>query len=230
MVRLGEGLMALGAVCVALGLGLVGLQDSATLSPERVEFWVLVAGVVLLALGLFLRAFGLPKPRVVLAGSEPFHVERVSFGFPMDVLCMRVVNEKSWSGRAAATGVSATFWCEGPGTEHLPALNARWSDTPQPPNLPNHETPQLAVDLKLNLPRQINLVVKEPHADDCYLFNNDSYYLPVQHRGQNPQWRMAPGEYRAVVRVSGDDFEKHFACRFVNRGHGRSLEVLEITR
>ena len=138
---------------------------------------------------------------------------------------MRLLNEpKRREVGATATVVTAGFRVEGPGTESLPRLDARWSDTPQPSHLQPNETPRLAVEINAGSQRQINLAIKEPDSDDAFLFNNDSYRFP---RGQNPAWRMGPGNYRAVVEIAGDGLKtKRFECHFVNRGQGGSFEVL----
>ncbi len=162
-------------------------------------------------------------PRVQLNGDQAFHVERVTFGFLADVLCMRLINApESTAESAIAKGVRAHFLCKGPGASGLPSLDARWSDSPQPPSIPLGETPALAVNLGINEGRQINLVVKEPEDEHCYLFNNDSYQYP---RRQNPAWRMEPGEYRVVVDVSGVEVRERFECSFLNPGPGRPLIV-----
>lgn len=222
--HIGASLMTIGGSLFGFGVVLIQMGPTPTLWGLGLAWWAVWAGLAVTVAGAAFFVLGHPRPHLALNGSEAFHVERVSFGFPADVLCMRIINQRRrWIKSTTAKAVSATFRVEGPGAEHLLSLNARWSDTVQPPKLQDNEVPQLAVELNVNSGRQINLVIKEPDSDDCYLFNNDSYHFP---RGQHPAWRMAPGEYRAVVDVSGDDgVEAHFECFFVN--HGLSgIEVL----
>ena len=121
---------------------------------------------------------------------------------------------------AVAKGLGAEFTSEG--TIKLPWIQARNDYSPQPPELSLGQRPELTSDLGIDKWIEYNLIIKEPEAESCYLFNNDSYQHP---RGQNPAWRLGPGEHRVVVKVSGVEVRERFECIFLNPGPGCPLLV-----
>jgi hypothetical protein len=165
-----------------------------------------------------------PGPRVLLHGEDAFHVKRVPWNpGEMDVLGVRLINSPSSHAESAvAKGFGAEFTCEGGGSVQPPWIHARNDHSPQPPKLSLGQLPELICDLGIDKWIEYNLVIKEPNAESCYLFNNDSYQHP---RGQNPAWRIGPGEHKIVVRVSGVAVREQFECIFINPGPGRSLLV-----
>ena len=223
-----------GPSSLAAGVYLWINGPSASVYGVQVSSWLIALGLLAIVVGLVLYVVGQPKPQVVLNGSDPFHVQWTHFGpvldmmgqpeeWDLDVLFMRVVNRsRRPSSRSAKARVSAHFEVQGAGAEHLPSLDARWTESELPVA---GKLPQLTMDLEVDNQRQIAIAVKEIDRPEPYLFNNDSYRF-LDQRLQNPAWHFGPGVYTAHVRVSGEGVKKLFWCRFENLGTGRSLKVL----
>lgn len=175
------------------------------------------------------------RPRIELNGDAAFHVESVGFvhrssRFEADVMSLRLINRPSGNSLdCCARDVRASFQVFGPGAEKLPSVDARWSDTQQPQVSTKGgiirmiEPPQLAVDFGINEAHQLNLVLKKAGSQYCYLFNNDSYLAPDFEKAA---WRMEPGDYRVVVRISGVGVDSGpFECLFENPGANAGLKV-----
>jgi hypothetical protein len=169
-------------------------------------------------------------PRITLHGPA-FHVEQIPFtvftyhdrtSFTADILSVIVVNApQSHADSAVARGLKVEFTCEGSGVR-LPWVDARLDYSAQPSELSPGQRPELVFDLGIDQWKKISLIIKEAEAENCHLFNNDSYY---HSRAQNPAWKMNPGEYKIFVRVAGVGVREQFECIFINPGKGASLEV-----
>lgn len=167
------------------------------------------------------------QPRLVLYGAG-FHVERITFrinkqgvvtSFPVDVLSLIFANQpESQTEKAVARGLKVEFLCQGIGVW----LDARLDYSAEPSELLPGQRPQLEFDLGIDKWRKVNLVVKEPKKEECFLFNNDSYRYP---RAQKPEWKLGRGEHRIIVRVAGIGVRTEFECTFINPGKGAPLVV-----
>jgi hypothetical protein len=169
-------------------------------------------------------------PRITLHGPA-FHVEQITFkiassrgtsSFIADILSVIIINApQSHAGSAVAKDLKAEFTCEGNDIK-LPWIDARLDFSAQPGELLPRQRPELVFDLGIDKWKKLNLIIKEPEAENCHLFNNDSYRY---HRGQNPAWKMTPGEYKIFVKVAGVGVREQFECIFINPGKGASLAV-----
>ena len=170
-------------------------------------------------------------PRITLHGPA-FHIEQIPFtvvtgvmkksSFVADILSVIVINSpQSHAESSAAKGLKVEFTCEGNGVR-LPWIDARLDYSAQPSQLSPGQRPELTFDLGIDQWKKINLIIKETDAEDCHLFNNDSYLHP---RAQNPAWKIPPGEHKIMVRVAGIGVREQFECTFINPGSGASLAV-----
>jgi nucleotide-binding universal stress UspA family protein len=171
------------------------------------------------------------SPRIILHGPA-FHVEQIPFRikiphgeistFMADVLSVIIINApQRHTESAVAKGLKAEFTCGGNGAR-LPWIDARLDYSAQPSQLLPGQRPELVFDLGIDQWKKISLIIKEKEAENCHLFNNDSYYHP---RAQNPAWRMNPGEYKIFVKLAGVGVREQFECIFINPGKGASLTV-----
>jgi hypothetical protein len=209
-----------GLLLAALAFAVPAELSRSTLLSEITVF-LTVSGIIVLLTDW--RSTSRIGPRITLCGDDAFHVKRVGWSFgDTDVLSVRLINApKNHAENAVAKGLGAEFTCEGAEVP-LPWIQARNDYSPQPPELSPGDRPELIADLGIDKWREYNLVIKEPQSEHCYLFNNDSYHHA---RGQNPAWRIGPGEHKIVVRVSGVEVRDRFECIFLNPGQGAALEV-----
>jgi hypothetical protein len=142
------------------------------------------------------------------------------------VISIKIKNSPKVAAESAiAKGLTVKFTCRGVaegGKElDLPWLDGRNSYSDQPKLL--GPPVKLDFDLGIDNPEaKINLVIKKPDSNDCYLFNNDSFQYPY---AQNPKWRIPPGRFIVIVNVSGTGVRKRFECSFLNSGYGKGLLV-----
>jgi hypothetical protein len=159
-------------------------------------------------------------PRIVL-GERGFHTKQVGWTFKQmhegyfeaDVLGVTFVN----CGKSDAKSLQVRFKCEGAGASLRRWLVARLDDSPkQGPDA------EVIFGLTIDQSQEVNLLIKEPQSDDCFIFNNESWSYP---RAQNPAWKLAPGKYKILVEVMGLHVLERFECIFQNQGRGTLLKV-----
>ncbi len=167
-------------------------------------------------------------PRITLNGGGAFNVKRVTWHptngamFDTDVLSVRLWNDpRSREDTAAATGLTVECTCQGPNLD-LPWLHTRLDYPIQSIQMARGELPTLIYDFGVGEWKMFNLIIKEPESSDCCLYNNDSFQHP---RVQNPAWRIGPGAYKVIVRVTGVRVREQFECGFQNPGQGCPLVV-----
>jgi hypothetical protein len=224
------GLTSFGAALAAIGVAFM----------EGLEHWryhLIGTGAIFLLLSVVFFALAIRhsilirrRYRSIHPYGPAFHVGRVSSWqssrgekWETDVLSVCFTYAPKDRTETVAKRLGVEFTCKGENVL-LPWLHARLPASPEP-SLDN-PLPEITFDLGLDQWQGACLVIKEPQSDNCYLFNNDSYHHP---RGQNPKWKLGPGEYKVVVRITGLKEPERLECTFLNPGQGGSLEVKSFT-
>jgi hypothetical protein len=85
----------------------------------------------------------------------------------------------------------------------LCSLLGRWGDTPQPPHLPQGQTPAQTlamVDFGIGQERELDIAFKYQDEPDCFGMSNETYaYRDWRH----PKQRLCPENIRVRVRLRG---------------------------
>jgi hypothetical protein len=144
--------------------------------PSPYKFWCagffLALAAYCLVQAIRVRRRPSSLPRVILHGTDAFHVKKVAWGqgpgaFVTDVLSVRFINAPLIKAESAISKrLGGSFTCEGTG---LPWIDARFDSSPQPKP---GDVPELRRDLGVDEWSQFNLIIKESDSEYCYLFNN----------------------------------------------------------
>lgn len=139
--------------------------------------------------------------------------------FPWEFLAVRVSNRPTpgWIGwlfardSAAGCQVSLTFIAGGAATPAIDQIAARWSAAPEPLNWnvqpPTPDPSKVPLSYRLDVPVDASgeeIAVACSRDGKVFAFSAESYlYSGWQH----PEWELAPGRWRVVVRARSADSE-----------------------
>jgi len=82
------------------------------------------------------------------------------------------------------------------------------------------------IDVHSHTPLEVGTLLKFAGENDCYLFNDHSYYFP---QWKNPAWRLPPGSYRLTVTIAYESGSAVRRFRIVNAGNSSPTLVLQET-
>jgi hypothetical protein len=157
------------------------------------------------------------KPRLLIRPqdfqTEEFYMDTNIGRLKFRSITVTVTNDPERTGSTSdATGVSAWITVlDEFGTELL-AFQGRWSDSVQPPNLPQGMTlPDIAIaNIPVGTHRKLDLLFKEPSDQMWWAVNNESFNY---RKLKKPELALQPKPYTFRVRFRSTQLDQCFDLR-----------------